>query len=81
MLHSTFVIGTSAEQTIACLTRDSYTTHTFVQQLMGVLSLLERTPSPEPVELDFYTEFGKKNTGNIAITFWLVYFSQFEVLQ
>ncbi|XP_032893178.1 nischarin isoform X2 [Amblyraja radiata] len=57
--------GPSAEQTIACLTRDSYTTHTFVQQLMGVLSLLERTPSPEPIELDFYTEFGKKNTGQM----------------
>lgn len=59
------ITGPSAEQTIACLTRDSYTTHTFVQQLMGVLSLLERTPSPEPVELDFYTEFGKKNTGQM----------------
>ncbi|XP_072137066.1 nischarin isoform X1 [Mobula birostris] len=57
------ITGPSAEHTIACLTRDSYTTHTFVQQLMAVLSLLERTPSPEPVELDFYTEFGKKSTG------------------
>ncbi|XP_051873452.1 nischarin isoform X2 [Pristis pectinata] len=59
------ITGPSAEHTIACLTRDSYTTHTFVQQLMAVLSLLERTPSPEPVELDFYTEFGKKSTGQM----------------
>ncbi|XP_041047189.1 nischarin isoform X3 [Carcharodon carcharias] len=59
------ITGPSAEQTVACLTRDSYTTHTFVQQLMAVLSLLERTPSPEPVELDFYTEFGKKSTGQM----------------
>ncbi|XP_067908001.1 nischarin isoform X2 [Heterodontus francisci] len=59
------ITGPSAECIVACLTRDSYTTHTFVQQLMAVLSLLERTPSPEPVELDFYTEFGKKSTGQM----------------
>uniref|UniRef100_UPI00398E87EA nischarin isoform X2 n=1 Tax=Pristiophorus japonicus TaxID=55135 RepID=UPI00398E87EA len=59
------ITGPSAEHIVACLTRDSFTTHTFVQQLMAVLSLLERTPSPEPVELDFYTEFGKKSTGQM----------------
>ncbi|GCC25559.1 nischarin isoform X1 [Chiloscyllium punctatum] len=59
------ITGPSAEHIVACLTRDSYTTHNFVQQLMAVLSLLERTPSPEPVELDFYTEFGKKSTGQM----------------
>lgn len=32
---------------------------------MAVLSLLARTPSPEPVDKDFYSEFGGKNTGKI----------------
>ncbi|XP_067854712.1 nischarin isoform X2 [Heptranchias perlo] len=59
------ITGSSAEHLVACLTRDSYNTHIFMQQLMAVLSLLERTPSPEPVELDFYTEFGKKSTGQM----------------
>lgn len=31
---------------------------------MAVLSLLARTPSPEPVDKDFYSEFGKKDTGS-----------------
>jgi len=25
--------------------------------------LLARTPSPEPIDKDFYSEFGSKNTG------------------
>lgn len=33
---------------------------------MAVLSLLERTPSPEPVDKDFYSEFGNKTTGTPA---------------
>ena len=48
---------------VTCLTRDSYLTHCFLQHLMAVLSLLERTPSPEPVDKDFYSEFGNKTTG------------------
>lgn len=32
---------------------------------MAVLSLLERTPSPEPVDKDFYSEFGNKTTGKM----------------
>lgn len=55
--------GHSADHIVTCLTRDSYSTHTFIQQLMAVLSLLARTPSPEPVDKDFYSEFGSKNTG------------------
>lgn len=48
---------------VTCLTRDSYLTHRFLQHLMAVLSLLERTPSPEPVDRDFYSEFGNKTAG------------------
>ncbi|XP_060621846.2 nischarin isoform X2 [Anolis sagrei] len=57
--------GRSAEHILTCLTRDSYSTHDFIQHLMAVLSLLARTPSPEPVDKDFYSEFGKKNTGKM----------------
>ncbi|XP_071983606.1 nischarin isoform X2 [Engystomops pustulosus] len=57
--------GSSPNHIVTCLTRDSYTTHAFIQHLMSALSLLERTPSPEPVEKDFYSEFGKKETGKL----------------
>ncbi|KAF5908877.1 nischarin isoform X1, partial [Clarias magur] len=56
------VVGSSPEHIISCLTRDSYSTHHFLQQLMSVLSLLEKAPSPEPSDQDFYTQFGKKST-------------------
>ncbi|XP_053150278.1 nischarin isoform X2 [Hemicordylus capensis] len=59
------LVGHSAEHILTCLTRDSYSTHAFIQHLMAVLSLLARTPSPEPVDKDFYSEFGKKNTGKM----------------
>ncbi|XP_059519354.1 nischarin isoform X7 [Myotis daubentonii] len=57
--------GSSPMQVVTCLTRDSYLTHSFLQQLMAVLSSLERTPSPEPVDKDFYSEFGNKTTGKM----------------
>ncbi|OXB72360.1 UNVERIFIED_CONTAM: hypothetical protein H355_005429 [Colinus virginianus] len=57
--------GQSADHIVTCLTRDSYNTHAFMQQLMAVLSLLARTPSPEPIDKDFYSEFGSKNTGKM----------------
>uniref|UniRef100_A0A8C9F5B2 Nischarin n=1 Tax=Pavo cristatus TaxID=9049 RepID=A0A8C9F5B2_PAVCR len=59
------ITGQSADHIVTCLTRDSYSTHTFMQQLMAVLSLLARTPSPEPIDTDFYSEFGSKNTGKM----------------
>ncbi|KFW01934.1 Nischarin, partial [Eurypyga helias] len=59
------ITGHSADHIVTCLTRDSYNTHTFIQQLMAVLSLLARTPSPEPVDKDFYSEFGSKSTGKM----------------
>ncbi|KAM9324472.1 nischarin [Gastrophryne carolinensis] len=58
------ITGPSPNHVVTCLTRDSYTTHSFIQQLMSVLSLLARSPSPEPVEKDFYSEFGNK-TGKL----------------
>uniref|UniRef100_A0A671Q4T5 PX domain-containing protein n=1 Tax=Sinocyclocheilus anshuiensis TaxID=1608454 RepID=A0A671Q4T5_9TELE len=59
------VVGPSADHIISCLTRDGYGTHRFLQQLMMVLSLLEKVPSPEPSELDFYSQFGNKSTGKM----------------
>ncbi|XP_014986241.2 nischarin isoform X1 [Macaca mulatta] len=57
--------GSTPVQVVTCLTRDSYLTHCFLQHLMVVLSSLERTPSPEPVDKDFYSEFGNKTTGKM----------------
>ncbi|ELV10376.1 Nischarin [Tupaia chinensis] len=57
--------GSTPVQVVTCLTRDSYLTHRFLQHLMVVLSSLERTPSPEPVDKDFYSEFGHKATGKM----------------
>uniref|UniRef100_A0A2K6TQZ1 Nischarin n=1 Tax=Saimiri boliviensis boliviensis TaxID=39432 RepID=A0A2K6TQZ1_SAIBB len=57
--------GSNPVQVVTCLTRDSYLTHCFLQHLMVVLSSLERTPSPEPVDKDFYSEFGNKTTGKM----------------
>ncbi|KAL4672635.1 hypothetical protein H8957_009402 [Semnopithecus entellus] len=57
--------GSTPLQVVTCLTRDSYLTHCFLQHLMAVLSSLERTPSPEPVDKDFYSEFGNKTTGKM----------------
>ncbi|XP_004581585.2 nischarin isoform X1 [Ochotona princeps] len=57
--------GSSPMQAVTCLTRDSYLTHCFLQHLMGALSSLERTPEPEPVDKDFYSEFGNKTTGKM----------------
>ncbi|XP_030634120.1 nischarin [Chanos chanos] len=59
------VVGLSADHIISCLSRDSYNTHDFLQQLMTVLSLLEKMPSPEPSEQDFYSQFGNKSTGKM----------------
>lgn len=72
-LFSMFSSGHSADHIVTCLTRDSYNTHTFIQQLMAVLSLLARTPSPEPVDKDFYSEFGSKNTGEWSFLHVITY--------
>ncbi|XP_036122184.1 nischarin isoform X1 [Molossus molossus] len=67
--------GSSPMQVVTCLTRDSYLTHCFLQHLMAVLSSLERTPSPEPVDKDFYSEFGNKTTGKME-NYELIHSSQ-----
>ncbi|KAM8930743.1 nischarin [Pelodytes ibericus] len=59
------ITGPSPSHVVTCVTRDSYCTHGFIQHLMSALSLLARTPSPEPAEKDFYSEFGNKNTGKM----------------
>ncbi|KAM4687211.1 nischarin isoform 2-T2 [Rhinophrynus dorsalis] len=56
------ITGPSPDHIVTCLTRDGYSTHAFIQHLMSALSLRARTPSPEPLEKDFYSEFGNKNT-------------------
>uniref|UniRef100_A0A8C1RIJ2 Nischarin n=1 Tax=Cyprinus carpio TaxID=7962 RepID=A0A8C1RIJ2_CYPCA len=73
------VMGPSADHIISCLTRDSYGTHRFLQQLMMVLSLLEKVPSPEPSELDFYSQFGKKSTGKM-VNYELVHSSKVKFI-
>ncbi|XP_016138142.1 nischarin [Sinocyclocheilus grahami] len=73
------VMGPSADHIISCLTRDSYSTHRFLQQLMMVLTLLEKVPSPEPSELDFYSQFGNKSTGKM-VNYELVHSSKVKFI-
>ncbi|XP_072296019.1 nischarin [Eucyclogobius newberryi] len=51
------ILGSSADQVVCCLSRDSYGTGQFLQELMSVLSLQQRAPPPEPSEQDFYSQF------------------------
>lgn len=51
------VVGCSAEQVVCCLSRDSYGTGLFLQELMCALSLQQKAPPPEPSEQDFYSQF------------------------
>uniref|UniRef100_A0A671L7H2 Nischarin-like n=1 Tax=Sinocyclocheilus anshuiensis TaxID=1608454 RepID=A0A671L7H2_9TELE len=73
------VMGPSADHIISCLTRDSCSTHWFLQQLMMVLSLLDKVPSPEPSELDFYSQFGNKSTGKM-VNYELVHSSKVKFI-
>uniref|UniRef100_A0A673AMX2 PX domain-containing protein n=1 Tax=Sphaeramia orbicularis TaxID=375764 RepID=A0A673AMX2_9TELE len=59
------VVGRSADHIICCLSRDSYGTGLFLQELMSVLSLLQQLPPPEPSELDFYSQFTSTATGKM----------------
>uniref|UniRef100_A0A8C5QEW4 Nischarin n=1 Tax=Leptobrachium leishanense TaxID=445787 RepID=A0A8C5QEW4_9ANUR len=59
------ITGPTPSHVVTCITRDGYSTHAFIQQLMSALSLVTRAPSPEPEEKDFYSEFGNKNTGKM----------------
>lgn len=51
------ILGSSGDQVVCCLSRDSYATGQFLQELMSVLSLQQRAPPPEPSEQDFYSQF------------------------
>lgn len=60
--------GRSADHIVCCLSRDSYGTGVFLQELMSALSLQQQLPLPEPSDQDFYSQFTNTNTGNRAAT-------------
>ncbi|XP_067360925.1 nischarin isoform X3 [Channa argus] len=59
------VVGHSADHIICCLSRDSYGTSVFLQELMSSLSLQHHLPPPEPSDQDFYSQFTDTNTGKM----------------
>uniref|UniRef100_A0A672IK50 PX domain-containing protein n=1 Tax=Salarias fasciatus TaxID=181472 RepID=A0A672IK50_SALFA len=59
------VVGRSAEHIVCCLSRDSYGTGVFLQELMSALSLQQQLPPPEPSDQDFYSQFTSTNTGKM----------------
>ncbi|XP_061689073.1 LOW QUALITY PROTEIN: nischarin [Syngnathoides biaculeatus] len=59
------VVGRSADHIVCCLSRDSYGTGVFLQELMSVLSLQQKIPAPEPSEQDFYSQFANTSTGKM----------------
>lgn len=58
--------GRSPDHIVCCLSRDSYGTGVFLQELMSALSLQQQLPPPEPSDQDFYSQFTNTNTGNSA---------------
>uniref|UniRef100_A0A8C4IKX2 Nischarin n=1 Tax=Dicentrarchus labrax TaxID=13489 RepID=A0A8C4IKX2_DICLA len=59
------VVGRSADHIVCCLSRDSYGTGVFLQELMSALSLQQQLPPPEPSDQDFYSQFTNTNTGKM----------------
>ncbi|KAF7650462.1 hypothetical protein LDENG_00125810 [Lucifuga dentata] len=60
------VVGRSADHIVCCLSRDSYGTGVFLQELMSALSQQQQQlPPPEPSEQDFYSQFTNTNTGKM----------------
>lgn len=60
------VVGHSADHIVCCLSRDSYGTGVFLQELMSTLSLQQQQlPPPEPSDQDFYSQFTNTNTGKM----------------
>ncbi|XP_041812795.1 nischarin [Chelmon rostratus] len=59
------VVGRSADHIVCCLSRDSYGTSLFLQELMSALSLQQQLPPPEPSDQDFYSQFTNTNTGKM----------------
>uniref|UniRef100_A0A7N6BDB5 PX domain-containing protein n=1 Tax=Anabas testudineus TaxID=64144 RepID=A0A7N6BDB5_ANATE len=59
------IVGHSADHIVCCLSRDSYGTSVFLQELMSALSLQQQLPPPEPSDQDFYSQFTNTNTGKM----------------
>ncbi|XP_029007039.1 nischarin isoform X2 [Betta splendens] len=59
------VVGHTADHIVCCLSRDSYGTGVFLQELMSALSLQQQLPPPEPSDQDFYSQFTNTNTGKM----------------
>lgn len=59
--------GHSADHIVCCLSRDSYGTSIFLQELMSALSLQQQFPPPEPSDQDFYSQFTNTNMGNSSL--------------
>ncbi|KAM3835991.1 nischarin [Diretmus argenteus] len=59
------IVGRSADQIVCCLSRDTYGTGVFLQELMAALSLQQQVPPPEPSEQDFYSQFTNTTTGKM----------------
>ncbi|KAM4740983.1 nischarin isoform 2-T2 [Anableps anableps] len=59
------VVGRSADHIVCCLSRDSYGTSVFLQEVMSALSLQQQLPPPEPSDQDFYSQFTDTNTGKM----------------
>ncbi|KAM9859551.1 nischarin [Aulostomus maculatus] len=59
------VVGRLADHIVCCLSRDSYGTSVFLQELMSALSLQQQLPPPEPSDQDFYSQFTSTNTGKM----------------
>lgn len=62
-LTASLCAGGSPDHIVCCLSRDSYGTSVFLQELMSALSLQQQLPPPEPSEQDFYSQFTNTNTG------------------
>ena len=59
------LVGQTASSVFSCICRDSQLTEMFVRRLMGVLSRVHPSPSPDPLgesgsEQDFYKMFSKQ---------------------
>uniref|UniRef100_A0A8C3G7T1 Nischarin n=1 Tax=Cyclopterus lumpus TaxID=8103 RepID=A0A8C3G7T1_CYCLU len=75
------VVGRSADHIVCCLSRDSYGTGVFLQELMSALSLQQQQlPAPEPSDQDFYSQFTSTNTGNRMQNYELVHSSRVKFI-
>uniref|UniRef100_A0A3P9HE48 Nischarin n=1 Tax=Oryzias latipes TaxID=8090 RepID=A0A3P9HE48_ORYLA len=59
------IVGHSAGQVVSCLSRDSYGTGVFLQELMSVLSLQQQPPPTETSDQDFYSQFTDIGSGKM----------------